>query len=138
MNSEEKFTTIEPTENEVVETFFFDTYAFFEILQGSKAYEIYEFAKIITTKLNLFELYLGISRECGSDYAERTLEKYYSFAKDFDQEVIIAAAKLKNFLNRRDVSMTDCIGYAMAKQLGIMFLTGNSAFECMKNVKFVK
>ena len=29
----------------------------------------------------------------------------------------------------RKVSMTDCIGYVMAKRLGIKFLTGDKEFE---------
>ena len=138
MNLEENFTTIEHTENEVVETYFFDTYAFFEILRGSKAYEKYKFTKIITTKLNLFELYLGILREHGEESAEKALETYYSFAKDFDAVVIKKAAFLKQSLNKLDVSMTDCIGYCFAKQLGIKFLTGDSVFEDMENVEFVR
>jgi predicted nucleic acid-binding protein len=137
MNLDESFTTIERTENEVVETFFFDTYAFFEIFQGGNAYAKYESAKVITTKLNLFELYLGVLREHDEESAKKALEKYYPFVKEFDQEVIKAAAQLKKTLNKRDVSMTDCIGYCFAKQLGIKFLTGDSAFEHMDNIEFV-
>ena len=117
---------------------FFDTYAFLEILRGSKSYEKYWEAGIVTTKLNLFELYSKILRESGEEEAEVIFDKYYRFVKDFGKEVIKEAAKLKILLNKRDVSMTDCIGYVFAQHLGIKFLTGDSAFEELDGVEFVK
>ncbi|MEI6849973.1 MAG: PIN domain-containing protein [archaeon] len=115
----------------------FDTYSFLEILKGNKNYEKYTDRGIVTTKLNLFELYLKILREENLESANKALEEYYPFSKDFDEEVIKDAAKLKKDLNIRDVSMTDCIGYCLAKQLGIKFLTGDRAFKDMANVEFV-
>jgi|SRR3989338_2440291 len=131
MNSEEIF-----TKNQ--KSLFFDTYAFFEILKANEDYEEYSEVGIITTKLNLFELYLGILREKNEIEAEKVLDLYYPFTKEFDEGVIKEAAKLKNKMNKRDVSMTDCIGYCFAKQLGIKFLTGDKEFENLPNVEFVK
>ena len=34
--------------------------------------------------------------------------------------------------------MTDCIGYIIAKRLGMKFLTGDKEFEGFENVEFVK
>ena len=45
---------------------------------------------------------------------------------------------MKKELNKRKLSMTDCIGYMMAKQWGIKFLTGDKEFEDMENVEYVK
>ena len=118
--------------------FFFDSYAFFEILKGNPSYEKYKKGLIVTTKLNLFELYLGLLRDLDEETAEKYFDKYYLFIKDFDENVIKQAAKLKNKLNKRDLSMTDCIGYIFAKQLGIKFLTGDKEFQDMDNVEFVK
>ena len=63
---------------------------------------------------------------------------YYKFAIDFDEEVIKQAAKMKYVLNNRKLSMADCIGYIVSKQLGIKFLTGDKEFADMKDVEFVK
>ena len=134
MNLEENFITIEKGK----ESFFFDTYAFIEILHGSEKYDPYKSARIFITKLNLFELYLAILRLYGEEIANTIFDKYYPFVNEFDESVIKEAAKLKVRLNKRDVSMTDCIGYCFAAQLGIKFLTGDSAFEGMENVEFVK
>lgn len=38
----------------------------------------------------------------------------------------------------RKVSMTDCISYFQASELGIKFLTGDKEFEDFENVEFVK
>lgn len=120
------------------ESFFFDSYAFFEILRGNSNYEKYKKCKIFTTKLNIFELYLGLLKDADEESAEIYLGKYYQFVVDFDKNVIKGAAKLKNQLNRRDLSMADCIGYILSKQLGIKFLTGDKEFEILDNVEFVK
>ena len=130
MNLEESYTE--------EDSFFFDSYAFFEILKGNKNYEIYKKCEIITTKLNIFELYLGLLREVNEVTAEKFLNKYYKFVIDFDENVIKGAAKLKNKLNNRNLSMADCIGYILSKQLGIKFLTGDKEFETLDNVEFVK
>jgi len=117
---------------------FFDTYAFFEILKGNPNYSKYSSYKIITTKLNLFELYLGLLRDVDEEKAELEFERYYGFIVNFDGEVLKEAARLKMKLNKRNVSMVDCIGYSLARQLGIKFLTGDKEFEGMDNVEFCK
>src|SRR3989338_2333574 len=132
MNSDENFITIE-SENEGPQDFFFDTYAFYEIIKENPNYKDYINTGVITTKLNIFELYLAFLKDKNVDLAEYSLRKYYTFAGDFDEQVIREAAKLKIQLNNRDVSMTDCIGYCFAKQLGIKFLTGDNAFEKMRS-----
>lgn len=122
----------------MTESYFFDTYAFFEILKGNEMYKKYINSSIVTTKLNLFELYLGILREDGEENAEIAFNKYNFFTRDFDDNVIKSAAKLKLQLNRRNLSMADCVGYMFARQLGIKFLTGDKEFRDMDNVEFVK
>lgn len=128
---------IEESEEEG-ETFFFDTYAFYEIYEGNENYKKYEGCGIVTTKLNLFEIYLTILRNYGEGDAEKIFNNYFEFVKDFDKEIIKNAARLKFKLNQRDLSMTDCIGYELAKQLGIKFLTGDEQFKDMENVEFIK
>ena len=125
-------------ENSTTTDYFFDTYAFLEILKGNESYKEYKDLGIVTTKLNMFELYLKVLREDSLESSDAILKKYYPFVKDFDEEIIREATKLKIQLNKRDVSMTDCIGYCFAKQLGIKFLTGDNAFKGMENVEFVK
>lgn len=130
MNCEKNYT--------MTESYFFDTYAFFEVLRGNEDYKKYSKSNIITSKLNLFELYFNLMKETDERTAQKCFEKYYEFAKEFDEKIIIEAAKIKLKLNNRNVSMTDCIGYIMAKMMGIKFLTGDKEFENLENVEFVK
>jgi len=44
--------------------------------------------------------------------------------------------RIKN--RHKNLSMTDCISYIMAKRLGIKFLTGGKEFKNLENVEFVK
>ncbi len=117
---------------------FFDSYALFEIIKGNQNYIKYKDTEIITTKLNLFELYHGFLKEKNEQLARLCIDIYYKFAIDFDEEVIKQAAKMKYVLNNRKLSMADCIGYIVSKQLGIKFLTGDKEFADMKDVEFVK
>jgi len=40
--------------------------------------------------------------------------------------------------NKSNLSYVDCIGYILAKELKVGFLTGDREFEGMDNVEFVK
>lgn len=120
------------------DSLFFDTYAFIKILGGSETYAKYSQTRIVTTKLNIFELYFALLKRCGEKVAEEKMDEYYPFAKEYDDVVIKEAAKLKYKLNKRNVSMVDCIGYCLAKQMGIKFLTGDKEFENLENVEFTK
>ncbi len=138
MNLEENSIMIENDEVKSGKSFFFDTYAFYEIIKENKNYLNYIDSIILTTKLNIFELYNRFLKINDLYLANIAIDNYYPFAVDFNQDVIKEAAKFKILLNKRDVSMTDCIGYCLAKQLGIKFLTGDEQFENMENVEYVK
>ena len=94
--------------------------------------------EIVTTKLNLFELYYKLFREKGEIVAKTALQKYSNCILDFDNNVIEEAAKMRFMFKKQDMSMVDCIGYIKAKQLGIKFLTGDKQFEYLPDVEFVK
>lgn len=120
------------------EIYFFDSYAIVEILKGSENYKKYTGSAIITTKLNLFEVFYGLLREVGENDARVFLDKYYELTVDFDRAIIEEASKLKLQYKKRNLSMVDCIGYATAKRWGIKFLTGDKEFKDFENVEFVK
>lgn len=120
------------------ELYFFDSYALFEIIKGNKNYIEYTNADLILSKLNIFELYYGLLRETDEKTAFSMLNKYYNFIIDFDKEIIEQAAKFRFLYKKSKFSMADCIGYMIAKRLGVKFLTGDKEFESMPNVEFVK
>lgn len=118
--------------------FFFDSYAVIELINGNPNYKKYINSGILLTKLNLFEIYYSFLRDFGEKEADKFIEKYYPFIIDFDEFIIKEAAKFKLQNRKRNLSMTDCIGYIMAQKIEIKFLTGDREFENLENVEFVK
>ena len=120
------------------EAYFFDTYAIMEIAQGSEIYQAHKGAKIVTTVLNLFELYYCACRDWERETADELVELYNPTAVEYGVEVVKEAALLRLRYRKKDLSMTDCVGYVVAKRLGVKFLTGDRQFGKMPNVEFVK
>jgi len=122
----------------ITDWYFFDSYAIMEILRGNPNYKKYENSQIILTKNNIFEIYSNVLRDSGEEEANKVFNKYYPYITDFDYVVLKNAAKLWVKYRGQNVSMTDCIGYILAKKLDIKFLTGDKEFEYFENVEFVK
>ena len=118
--------------------YFFDTYAFFEIINANKNYLEYLEEIGTTTKLNLMELHYGLLKEYGKRFAD---EKYDSLVKntvEIDDATIKQASEFRLANSKKKLSYIDCIGYITAKKHGLIFLTGDKGFENMENVEFVK
>lgn len=122
-----------------IKTYFFDTYAFFEIIDGNKNYKNYlTNISIVTTRLNLMELYYGLLLRG----LVKEAEVWYSFLSDYAEEItdntIKRAMRFRLENKKLDLSYADCIGYMMAIEKNIKFLTGDKGFEKFPNVEFVK
>lgn len=118
--------------------YFFDSYALLEIIGGSQTYKNYVNTFILTTKMNLFEVYYNLLKEGAEEPAQTMLCEYYPVTIDFDQETIKEAAAFKLFHRKRKLSMVDCIGYVLAQRCGVKFLTGDKEFKDLEKVEFVK
>ena len=122
----------------MIETFFFDTYAFHELIVGNKNYGFYNGVSIITTKLNLMELYYTILLKYEKKEAEVCFEKFLPYVVDIDNDIYKKACEFK-FLNKhKRLSYVDCIGYIIAKSRNVKFLTGDEQFKDIENVEFIK
>ena len=122
-----------------VEVYFFDSYAFFEIIEGNSNY--HPFSKnigIITTKLNLLELHYGLLKLYGKEVADKYYDQYVPFAMEIEDEIFKRASSLKTLLRKKKLSYIDCIGYIVALSKGVKFLTGDKQFQDLENVEFVK
>lgn len=118
--------------------YFFDSYAVIEIIKGNPAYAAYNKCEVVLTKLILFEVYFKLIKEFTEVDANKFLAESYSLAIDFGSDVIKYAAKFRLDKMKKNLSMTDCIGYVLAKSLEIRFLTGDEQFKGMENVEFIK
>lgn len=122
-----------------ITTYFFDTYALYEIIEGNNNYKPYiNNIAMITTKLNLMELHYGLLLKYGKAIADKYYKELIRFAIKISDEIIIKANELKASFKKRKLSYVDCIGYTIALQKNIKFLTGDKEFTDLKNVEFVK
>lgn len=120
-------------------SFFFDTYALYEILLGNQAYKKYdEHVSFVTTRLNLMELYYGLLRKYGKKTAGEYYGSFLSNVTDIDDETIKEAMEFRLENAHRDLSYVDCVGYALARRNGLLFLTGDKAFKDLPGVEYVK
>ncbi|MFH1255864.1 MAG: PIN domain-containing protein [Candidatus Diapherotrites archaeon] len=119
--------------------YFVDTYALVEFFRGNRAYKGYFLNKgIVTCRLNLMELYYSALIEGGEELAERYYESLLSKVVEFGDETIKNAMKLRFKDRAKKFSYVDAVGYEIARELKIKFLTGDKAFKGMENVEFVK
>jgi predicted nucleic acid-binding protein len=123
-------------------SYYFDTYALILLLNGDERIRYYLESKIITSTLNLMELYYYLLRKNVKE-PEKIIEEIRESSviiSDFPLDVVIKASKLR-FKKRKENkkwSYVDCLGYTIAKDLGIRFLTGDKKFENEENVEFIK
>ena len=122
----------------MTKVYFFDSYAVMEILKGNNNYEKYKDAKIILTKLNLFEIYHSVLNQFDETLAEKIYEMYLPFVVGFSDDVIKQAAKFRLEHIKKKFSMTDCIGYVFSLKAEIKFLTGDKEFKDFENVEFIE
>lgn len=118
-------------------TFVFDTYALIEIINENKNYIPYLEKNMIINDFIYAELCFVLTRNNYQKIKEH-LDKCKKFIVHVKPEVILSAMEFRVKNLKKNVSITDCISYIMAKELGIKFLTGDKEFENMNDVEFVK
>ena len=119
----------------MTESFFFDTYAFFEIIQGNEKYAQYQDALAVTTIFNLAELNYGLKRQ-GDSGADELTAQYAPFLVDVTVQDVQKAMSF--LLKHKDLSIPDAMGYIVAQRYNLKFLTGDEDFKNMPGVEFVK
>jgi len=116
--------------------FFFDTYAFFEIIRGNPLYEKYKNVPAITSIFNLAELNYNLKKELKEEQADYYTNEYAPFLVEVDLETLKKAMSFKK--KYKSFSIPDAIGYHLALKMNAMFLTGDEGFRHFPNVEFVK
>ncbi len=118
--------------------YFFDTYAIMELLKQSTSYASYQDKFVTLTIFNLAELYGNVLRDYSEKEANNVYAKYKASVVEIEDETLKEAVKFRKTMNKRQLSYADCIGYIYAKRHGMKFLTGDSQFENLEKVEFVK
>tara|TARA_Y100000034_G_scaffold124581_1_gene172946 strand:- start:656 stop:1066 length:411 start_codon:yes stop_codon:yes gene_type:complete len=121
-----------------IESFFFDSYAIIEILNGNICYQKYSHFEVSLTIFNLAEIYWHSIRNYSENEADEIYQKYKEALVEIDDEILKESIKFRNENKKKKLSYADCIGYIYAKKHNMKFLTGDKEFENIKNVEFVK
>ncbi len=119
--------------------YFFDTYALFEMLKANPNY--LPFCKndgFAITKLNLLELHYAILRTQPKEEADKIFDTFSEHTIDITDDDYKNASAMKLHYKKQRLSYVDCVGYCMARRLGIKFLTGDNEFKGLENVEFVR
>jgi len=120
-------------------TLFYDTYALYAIAVGKESYkEFSKSYKIITTLMNLYELYYTLTKDNQSSLAEEFFNQLIDSCIDLKPENIKEAANFRFKEIKRKLSYVDCLGYVIAKANNADFLTGDIGFKELGNVKFIE
>lgn len=111
-------------------TFFLDTYALMEIAKGNENYRKYLSSNLYTSFMNLYELYHNMLKVTTEEAAQEIFFhfKQFLFSALKDEHLFHAAQfKLKN--KKLNFSYVDALGYAIAIEERMKFLTGDRAFN---------
>lgn len=118
--------------------FFFDSYALIEIYKGNPNYEKYKKAKVVTSYLHVFEIYYSLIKEHGEEEISEFFKTIQNFCIDLNFDWIPQASKFRQIHKKRNLSYADCLGYVIAKDMNVKFLTGDKEFKDLENVEFIK
>ncbi len=118
--------------------YFFDSYAIIEIIRENENYLKFKDEALITSILNTGEIYYYLLK----DKDEETANSWHSLlirsAILVDSDIIVKAMKFRFENKSKKFSFVDCVGYVLAKERNLRFLTGDKGFENFDNVEFVK
>ncbi len=88
-----------------IKNFFFDTYAFLEIIKENQNYGPYKKdIGVVTTILNLMELHYSLLRTVGKKEADRHFDRLLPFIIKIPEEVIKEANEFKLLNKKRKLS----------------------------------
>ncbi len=119
--------------------YFYDSYAIIEHLRGNPAYKKYfKEPNGVTTKFNLIEIYYHLLDD--PDFAEEVFSSFSSVLVDVtDGQLKRAMVKRKELKDSGlNISYADAIGYVVARDRKLKFLTGDKEFKNLPCVEFVR
>ena len=119
-------------------TYFFDTYAIIELIEGSSSYKKFEEFRIVTSVLNIGEIYAIFLRNDGKERADKWFEGCSFDILEFSLDDIVKATYFRYINRQKNISITDSVGYILSLKHKLKFLTGDRQFQNMSNVEFIK
>lgn len=120
-------------------SYYFDTYALIEIIKRNPNYSKYsKDVGIVLTRLNLMELYYYLLRSNKRFEGLEAFKKLLEYAIPYQNNTIQKACEFRHKYKKYKLSYVDCLGYVIAQERKIKFLTSDIGFKNLDNVEFVK
>ncbi|HLD79321.1 MAG TPA: PIN domain-containing protein [Candidatus Nanoarchaeia archaeon] len=119
--------------------FFYDSYAVIEYIKNNPNFASYfEYHTGIITVFNLVEICYSVLSESNKEKADVVVDALFPLMVDPSKETIKEAMNFRLHHKKRKLSYADCIGYQIAKERNILFLTGDKEFKDLPDVMFLK
>ncbi len=118
--------------------FFFDSYAIIELFAGNPAYAKYASEQIVTSAMNLGEVQYHYLKYGHEQQFFQVLSQKEVECLEILPKTVYSAMRLRYENRKKRLSIVDCVGYTLAEENGLTFLTGDKEFEKMPGVEFVK
>lgn len=118
--------------------YFFDTYAIIELIKGNPNYESVKNHTIITSVMNLTEVYYALLLENEKEIVDSIIQKLNLQLLDISPKISIKSALFRYKHKKSSLSYIDCIGYILALSNNLLFLTGDKEFKDLDKVEFIK
>ncbi len=119
-------------------TYFFDSYAIIALAEGSLSYSKFQEIQIVTSVLNIGEVYQIILRKNGKNKSDSWFKNINFELLEITPKIITDAIYFRHVNRKKDISLVDSVGYILSLKHKIKFLTGDRQFKYMPNVEFVK
>ena len=118
--------------------YFFDSYAIIDIIKKNPNFIPYMEEDIALSLFNLAEIYWSSLLDYEKEEADKIYSQFRENVVEIDDETLREAIQFRKEHKKQDLLYTDCIGYIYAKRNNLKFLTGDSKFEHLPFVEFVK
>ena len=119
-------------------TYFFDTYAIIELIKLNPNYDRFNGLKIVTSVMNLGELYNIFLKDKGRKAADELFEACNFEFLELSPKIMVESVRFRHENRKANISLADSVGYILALEHKLKFLTGDRQFENMPSVEFVK
>ena len=118
--------------------YFFDTYAIIELINKNPPYERFKSFNLVTSILNIGEVYGIFLREGGKEKADDWFKEFNCDLIEITPKIIVEAVHFRFIHKGKNISLVDSVGYILAQENNIKFLTGDKEFHNLPNVEFIK
>ena len=118
--------------------YFYDTYALIELFRGNPKYKKFCGYKIHTSMMNFYEFYYSVLKEFNEHEALYWANQMNLTFIDVGKVDVMKASKFRLKNIKKKLSYIDCLGYVLAVNNNMKFLTGDKEFKGVRGIEFVK